>query len=87
MMKKIILSAAVALSAVSVMPAAAQAQGYGSYDRGYGSYDRGYDRGYRDYDRRYDSRRQARYDCPTKSTALLRQAAELYAATRREHAA
>lgn len=58
MMKKIALSTAVAVSALTAMPAAAEAQSrYGYYDTNHnGRYDR--------YDRRYDNRRyynQRRY--------------------------
>jgi hypothetical protein len=70
MFRKIILSAAVAGTAIAALPAAAQAQGYGRYDRydGYAyaqqyrgdRYDRRYDQ--RRYDRRYyDQRYQGRY--------------------------
>jgi len=66
MFKKLILSAAVAGTALTALPAAAQAQGRGYYD-GYGyqqtyrgdrydRYDRRYDRSGR-YDRRYYDRR------------------------------
>lgn len=57
MFKKIILSAAVAGTAMTALPAAAQAQGYNRYD-GYA-----YQQNYRDH-RRYDQRRynQRRYD-------------------------
>ena len=66
MLKKLAFSAAVAVSALTAMPAAADAQSrYGYYDRSgydYRNYDRRYDQ--RRYDaRRYDSRRYAgRYD-------------------------
>lgn len=73
MLTRFALSAAVAVSALTAMPAAAEAQsryGYygGSYD--YAQYDRRYDRRYdarrydaRRYDRRYDARRHdRRYD-------------------------
>jgi Glycine zipper 2TM domain len=66
MLKKFALSAAVAVSALTAMPAAADAQSRsGYYDRS--GYDRsGYDRsgyGYRNDDRRYDRRYDARrYD-------------------------
>ncbi len=58
-------ASALALGATALVPAAAEAQRYGSrYERGYdgyqGSYQRGgYDRGYREYrgnDRRYNAR-------------------------------
>ena len=59
MIKKITLSTAIAVSALTAMPAAAQAQsrdGYSSrYDDGY------YNQGQR-YDRRYDGRYDRRYD-------------------------
>lgn len=61
MFKKITLSAALAASALTAMPAAADAQsryGYSRYDNGYSNYDRRYDN--RRYDnRRYDNRRYA----------------------------
>lgn len=67
MIKKFAFSAAVAVTALTAMPAAADAQGrygYGYYDRGYdyAQYDRRYDRRYdnRRYDRRYYDNR--RYD-------------------------
>ncbi len=56
MIKKIALSTAVAVSALTALPAAAEAQsryGYSRYDNGYNNYDRRYD------NRRYDSRRYA----------------------------
>jgi len=54
MFKKIALSAAVAVSALTAMPAAAEAQSrYGYYDARGNSY---YNQGQR-YDRRYDARR------------------------------
>lgn len=61
MLKKIVLAAAAASSAMVALPTAASAQSYGYYDRGgYDRYQRGdrYDR----YDRgsRYDNRRYAR---------------------------
>src|SRR5687768_2140878 len=58
MLKTFALSAAVAVSALTAMPAAAEAQSrYGYYDRS--GYDYRYDRRYdaRRYDRRYDARR------------------------------
>ena len=56
MFRKIILSAAVAGTAITALPAAAQAQGYGRYD-GYA-----YQQTYRDRrdNRRYDQRRHDR---------------------------
>lgn len=56
MFKKLIMSTAVAASALTAMPAAVQAQPYGYYEN------RGRD--YRNYDRRYDNRRYYgnRYD-------------------------
>ena len=61
MLKKFALSAVVAVSALTAMPAAADAQSrYGYYDRS--GYDYRYDN--RRYDRRYDARRydSRRYD-------------------------
>jgi hypothetical protein len=58
MLKKIIISTAVAASALTALPAAAEAQsryGYSSrYDNGY--YNQGYGRGYYDQGQRYDRR-------------------------------
>ena len=58
MLKKIIISTAVAASALTALPAAAEAQsryGYSSrYDNG--SYNQGYGRGYYDQGRRYNQR-------------------------------
>ena len=58
MIKKIALSTAVAVSALTAIPAAAEAQSrYGSYDNGYYQGQR-YDRGYNQrYDRRYANQR------------------------------
>ena len=53
MFRKIILSAAIAGSAMTALPAAAQAQAYGYYDR------YAYQQDYRDH-RRYDQRRYDR---------------------------
>ena len=72
MLKKIIISTAVAASALTALPAAAEAQsryGYssrydnGNYDQGYGSgyYDQDQGRGYYDQGRRYDQRYDRRY--------------------------
>ncbi len=52
---------ALAMGAATLVPAAAEAQRYGGYERGYdrGYEGRGYDRGYREYrggDRRYNYR-------------------------------
>lgn len=60
MFKKIILSTAVAVSALTAMPAAAEAQnrsGYSRYDNGYNNYDRRDDRRYAN--RRYANRSQS----------------------------
>ena len=57
MFKKFALSAAIAASAMTVLPTAASAQSYGYYDRG--GYDQRYDRR---YDPRYDSRYDRRHD-------------------------
>ena len=69
MLTRFALSAAVAVSALTAMPAAAEAQsryGYHAPAYGYAQYDRRYDtRRYdaRRYDRRYDTRRyDRRYD-------------------------
>jgi uncharacterized protein YcfJ len=59
MIKKIVLSSAVAVAALTALPAAAQAQSrYGYYD----NYGNGYHNQGQRYDRRYDSRYDRRYD-------------------------
>ena len=55
MFSKFILSTALAASALTAVPAAAQAQGYGYYGRD--RYENSYRNDYRRYDPRYDVRR------------------------------
>jgi len=55
MFSKFILSAALAASAMTAVPAAAEAQGYGYYGRD--RYENSYRNDYRRYDPRYDAQR------------------------------
>ena len=60
MIRKIALSTAVAVSALTAIPAAAQAQSrHGYYDTRHNGYNQNQ---YRGYDRRYDRRYSQRYD-------------------------
>ncbi len=80
MFKTLVLSTAVAASALTAFPAAAQAQGrYGYYNDGYA---------YRDYDRRYDNRRYdgRRYDNRRFTATALPMAAPLAVLSKTHHA-